>query len=188
MKSEIGYEITNDTWSVARSYILRIHITLFLIIWYWSSSQFYNIVDVNYIFTKLLNCLISNEKGNSIIYLRLYQPLSSWATKIKPQAKLDNFAFKNSKIIIEGLFWNQKDYFPWKKFETQKNNFINKFYFCPKFCYRFIPNFKKYAILINNELFFQKKHSPELHRFQFSKINSLRAKTVGKKFSKMKFL
>ena len=34
----------------------------------------FNIVDVNYIFSKLLNLfLISNKKGNSI-YLRLYQP------------------------------------------------------------------------------------------------------------------
>ena len=30
----------------ARSYILRIHVSLFLVIWYWSSIQFYNIVDV----------------------------------------------------------------------------------------------------------------------------------------------
>ena len=27
----------------------------------------------------------------------------SMITKIRPQAKIDNFAFKNSKIIIEGL-------------------------------------------------------------------------------------
>ena len=26
------------------------------------------------------------------------------STKIRPQAKIDNFAFKNSNIIIEGLF------------------------------------------------------------------------------------
>ena len=44
--------------------------------------------------------------------------------KIRPQAKIDNFASKNSNIIIEGLFWKSKDYFTWKKFETQKNNFI----------------------------------------------------------------
>ena len=31
--------------------------------------QFYNILDVNYIFKKLLNFLISNEKGN-LIYLK----------------------------------------------------------------------------------------------------------------------
>ena len=31
-----------------------------------------------------------------------------------------------------------------KKFETQENNFINKFYFCPNFfSYRFLPNLKK---------------------------------------------
>ena len=58
----------------ARSYILYIHLSLFLVIWYWNWSQFYNIVDVNYIFLKLLNLfLILNEKGNSI-YLRLYRP------------------------------------------------------------------------------------------------------------------
>ena len=57
----------------AQSYILRIDLSLFLVIWYWSKSQVYNIVDVNYIFSKLLNLFsISNEKGNSI-YLRLYQ-------------------------------------------------------------------------------------------------------------------
>ena len=33
----------------------------------------------------------------------------SWFTKIRPQAKIDNFAFKNSNIINEGLFWKRKD-------------------------------------------------------------------------------
>ena len=33
----------------------------------------------------------------------------SWSTKIKSQAKIDNFAFKNSNIIIEGLFWKRKN-------------------------------------------------------------------------------
>ena len=57
----------------ARFYILRIHLTLFLVIWSWSSSQFYNIVGVNCIFSKLINLfLISNEKRNSMH--RLYQP------------------------------------------------------------------------------------------------------------------
>ena len=65
-------------------------------------------------------------------------------TKLRPQAKIDNFAFKNINIIIEGQIWNRKDYFSWKKFDTQKNNFINKFYFCSNlFSYRFLPNFKK---------------------------------------------
>ena len=49
----------------ARSYILRMHSSLSLVIWYKSSSQFYNIVNVNYTFSKLLNLfLTSNEKGN----------------------------------------------------------------------------------------------------------------------------
>ena len=40
----------------------------------------------------------------------------------------------------------RKDHFLWKKFETQKNNFINKFYLCPNlFSYRFLPNFKKWC-------------------------------------------
>ena len=57
-------------------------------------------------------------------------------------AKIDNFAFKNSDIIIEGLIWKRKDYFSWTKFETQKNNVINKFYFCLNlFSYHFEPNF-----------------------------------------------
>ena len=33
----------------------------------------------------------------------------SWSTKIRPQAKIYNFAFKNSDIIIEGLVWKRKD-------------------------------------------------------------------------------
>ena len=32
--------------------------------------------------------------------------------KIRPQAKVDNFTFKNSNIIIEGLFWKRKDNCP----------------------------------------------------------------------------
>ena len=44
--------------------------------------------------------------------------------KIRPQSKIDNFAFKNNNIIIEGLFWKRKDYFTGKKVETQKNNFM----------------------------------------------------------------
>ena len=29
--------------------------------------------------------------------------------KIRPQAKIDNFAFKNNNIIIEGLFWKRNN-------------------------------------------------------------------------------
>ena len=57
----------------ARSYILRIQISLFLVICAEAQVNFFNIVDVNHIFSKILNfLLISNEKGNSI-YSRLYQ-------------------------------------------------------------------------------------------------------------------
>ena len=47
-------------------------------------------------------------------------------------------------VIIKGLIWNIKDYFPWKKLEIQRSNAFNQFYFYPNFfSYRFIPNFKK---------------------------------------------
>ena len=83
----------------------------------------------------------------------------STITKIRTQTKIDNFAFKNSNIIIEGPIWMRKDYFSWKKFEIQKNNVINKFYFCPiLFSYRFESNFWKWCD--SNKLwfiFFRKK-------------------------------
>ena len=75
-----------------------------------------------------------------------YLKVGSTIMKIRPQAKIDNLAFKNSNIIIEELIWKRKDYFLWKKFKTQKNNVINKFYFCPNlFSYRFEPNFRKWC-------------------------------------------
>ena len=49
--------------------------------------------------------------------------------KIRPQAKIDNFAFKNSNIIIEGLIGKRKDFFPWEKFDMLKNNLFNEFFF-----------------------------------------------------------
>ena len=65
--------------------------------------------------------------------------------KIGPQAKIDNFAFKNSNIIIEAVIYKRKDYFPCKKTEAQNKNVFNKFYSCPNFIsYRYIPNFKKW--------------------------------------------
>ena len=44
--------------------------------------------------------------------------------------------------------------------------------------------FKNYAILINYESFFQRKNSPQLHRFQFLKVNSIMAETIKKNFPK----
>ena len=76
-------------------------------------------------------------------------------TKIRPQAKIDNFSFKNSNIIIEGLIWKRKDYFSWKKFETQKNKVINKFSFAQTYFHISSSQiFKNDAILINHCSFF----------------------------------
>ena len=104
----------------------------------------------------LLKKTISCTK--SIKYMKLiikYFVQGSSSTKIIPQAKIDNFAFKNSNIIGEGTIWKRKDYFSWKKFEMQKNNVYNKFYFCRTFSliasYQILQN---YAILINHESLF----------------------------------
>ena len=79
---------------------------------------------------------IKNESAkfpkNNPIFLKIqsvYFPWSNWSTKIRSQAKIDNFAFKNSNIIIEGLIWRWKDYFSWKKFETQKIILLINFIF-----------------------------------------------------------
>ena len=86
--------------------------------------------------------------------------------KIRPQAKIDNFAFKNRNIIIEGPFWKRKDYFTWTKFETQKNNFINKFYFWPNFfSYRFLPNLKKLCDSNKSWIIFSEKRFPTTSPF-----------------------
>ena len=88
------------------------------------------------------------------------------STKIRPQAKIDNIAFKKSNIIIEGLFWKRKDYFTWKKFETQKNNFINKYYYWPNFfSYRFLPNFKKLCDSNKSWMIFSEKRFPTTSPF-----------------------
>ena len=56
----------------ARFYILHIHLSLFLVIWYRSSSQFYNIVDVNYIFSKLLNLFVIEWRFWNILCFRVF--------------------------------------------------------------------------------------------------------------------
>ena len=40
-------------------------------------------------------------------------------TKMRPEAKIDNFSFMNSNIIIEGIIWKKRDFLK-KKFETEK--------------------------------------------------------------------
>ena len=64
---------------------------------------------------------------------------------------MDNFAFKNINIIIEGLFWKRKDHFSWKKFETQKNNVI---FVQTYFLIASSQILKNDAILINHGSFF----------------------------------
>ena len=54
--------------------------------------------------------LLFTSRKNLIIQNSIFFQGSSF-TKIRPQAKKDNFAFKNSNIIIEGLIWKIKDYF-----------------------------------------------------------------------------
>ena len=107
--------------------------------------------------------------------------------KIRPQAKIDNFSFEISNIIIEGVILKRKDYLPWKKFQMQKNNALNKFYFYPNFF--FIASnqiLKNYVILINQGSFFQEKESSQLYHFQLMEINSSMAETIKNQFSKKK--
>ena len=77
----------------ARSYAFCIHLGLFLIIWYWSSNQFYNTItdDVNYTISQShLNFFLNlSETGNSI-YLRLYQP---WGTYSHHDARASHSIF-----------------------------------------------------------------------------------------------
>ena len=70
----------------------------------------------------------------------------SWSTKIRPQAIIDNFAFKNSNIIIEGLFWKRKE----KNLKYRKIILLINFIFAPTFLLiASWQTLKNYAILIN---------------------------------------
>ena len=46
------------------------------------------------------------------------------------------------------------------------------------FSYRFLPNFKKLCDSNKSRIIFQRKDSPQLHRFQFLRINSLMAENI----------
>ena len=52
----------------------------------------------------LINYIFHKTEDYSIKLCILNVCTSFSSTKIRPQAKIDNFAFKNSNIIIEGLF------------------------------------------------------------------------------------
>ena len=75
--AHLGRTIRLLRFALARSYILHsigIHSSLFLVILYCSSSQICNIVNVDHIFSKLLNLFfILTENGNSI-HLSLNRP------------------------------------------------------------------------------------------------------------------
>ena len=93
---------------------------------------------------------------------------------MKPQAKIDNFAFKNSNIILEGLIWKRKDYFTGNNLKYKKIilliNFIIALTFFLTVSYQILKND---AILLNHGSFFQEKYSLQLNRLQFSKMNKL---------------
>ena len=119
--------------------------------------------DPSIFFASNLNSRYNRKKyfHLTLSVLRLFS-----STKIRAQAKIDNFAFENSNIIIEGLFWNRKDYFRRKKFETQKNHFINKFYFWPKFfSYRFLLKFEKLCDSNKSWMIFSEKRFPTTSPF-----------------------
>ena len=69
----------------AQSFILRIHVNLLLVIWYWNSNQFYNIENVNNIFSKLLNLFsTSNQKRKFNMFeaiSALINTFSSWYSR-----------------------------------------------------------------------------------------------------------
>ena len=88
----------------ARSYILHIVISLFLVILYRSSSQFYNIVDVNYIFTKLLNFLISHKTGNFLQPVEFnFSLLKQNHGKSEFRMLIKHYFFRISHIIVKKL-------------------------------------------------------------------------------------
>ena len=76
-----------------------------------------------------------------------------------------------------------------KKIKTKKIMLLKNFIFAQTyFLIASSQIFKNDAILINQDLFFQKKDSLQLDRFRFLKMNSLMAETIKKQFFKTKFL
>ena len=88
------------------------------------------------------------------------------STKIRPQEKIDNFAFKNSNIIIEGHFERERIILHEQNLKHRKIILLINFIFAPTFfliaSYQILEN---YAILINYKSLFQENDFPQLHRF-----------------------
>ena len=110
--------------------------------------------------------------------------VEKWGIKVvfihenETSAKADNFAFKNSNIIISHL----------KNLKHKKIILLINFIFDTTFfLIAYDQILKNYAILINHESFFQRKDFPQLHRCWFSKINSLMAGTIRKHFPRRNF-
>ena len=101
-------EIRSSSWELI-SRICGFHSKLFTLIQ--TTSTLFRIFN--------LSCFPHIRTRSYIGHFKVVQP---W--KIRPQAKIHNFAFKNSNIIFKGIILKKKDYFSWKQFETQKNNFI----------------------------------------------------------------
>ena len=105
------------------------------------------------------NCSLWNTVKSRLFQACLFQ--GSSFTEIRPEAKIDNFAFKNSNIIIERLIWKRIDYFSWKKIWNTKINFINKFYFFPNlFSYCFEAIFLKWCDSNKSRVIFLGKRFP----------------------------
>ena len=64
-------------------------------------------------------------------------------------------------LLLKGYFGREKINFHEKIIEIQKNNVINKFYFCPNFfSYRFLSNFKKLCDFNKLQITFSRKRFP----------------------------
>ena len=93
----------------------------------------------------------------------------SSATKNWPQAKIYNFAVKNSNIFIKWIIHKIKDYFLYTNLKHRKIMYFTNFIFKCYFFFHVALNqiFKNGAILINRGSFFQGKDSLQLDRFEF---------------------
>ena len=92
--------------------------------------------------------------------------MSKKSRKITPQAKIDNFAFKNSNILLKGSFKRGKIIFQEQNLKHRKIISLINFIFDPTFfliaVYQILKN---YRIPINHESFSKRKDFPQLHRF-----------------------
>ena len=102
---------------------------------------------------------------------------------------MNNFAFKDSNIIIEGIISKETINFNEKNLKHRKIILLLNFIFDPTFFIIALSQiFKNNAVLINHKLFFQRIDSPQLYHFQFLKINSLIAEITIEIFENKIFI